>query len=152
MASFMGKRGFTLNIKDGAALTFTTTDVGDFKWDGLMGEGHEITPVYERDAYAGAVAGQDAQISGSFSLNLRVETFTHASNNRILDVIHKTGAWASATTTDTMTEEWLVTLEYGDGTEALIFAKCRLTGGFDESSPPSKVSVSFVCYGGVTKS
>lgn len=152
--AFDHKGRWTVAIKDGAVtpLSSTITDAGDFKFDGIEAGGRSLVAVYERHNYAGSVPGDEKTYSGSFSVNRRNETLTHASNNRLVDIVHKTGAWASATTVDPSgdADAWMVDIVYSDGTSSITFNTCRLTLSSDESADPVKHTVSFVCHEGVT--
>ena len=154
MAQFDHKGRWTVKVKDGAGTPkeATFTDVGDFKFDGLEAGGRTVTPVYERHNYAGSVASDEKQITGSFSVNRRAETLTHASSDRLADIVNRAGAWNAATTVDPSgdSEVWMVDIVYSDGTSSYTFNTCRLVAASDESSDPVKYTVSFTCYEGVT--
>lgn len=154
MAQFDHKGRWTVKLDDGASLEATVTDAGDFKFDGVEAGNQTLVAVYERHAYAGSVPGDKKTISGSFSVNRRTETLTHASNNRLLDVVNKTGAWAAATTVDPSGDSnvWMVDITYSDGTSSIVFNTCRLVLGHDESGDPTKQTVSWTCHEGITVS
>ena len=113
--------------------------------------------VRDRGAIAGLRKGDDPVISGSFSIHFRKMADT--SDATMLDVINKTNAWASATSTGgTGFEQFLVDLVFtvdstavGDtADDVATFSKCHLSYEFAEGET-DKVTVNFECYGGLTR-
>ena len=150
--AFDHKGNYTVVLQDGTGtpISYTVPDAGDFKFDGIEADNKGIVAIYNRLAYAGAAPTDERTITGSFSINRVKESWTHASNKRIADAVRGTGAWGSGVTVDPAGEVWMMDIVYSDGTNSVTFNTCRLMLGVDESSTPTKETVSFTCYQGVT--
>lgn len=153
------KRHGSITVLDGAGTpkTYTNDDleVGDFTASNLQDSNIGIVPVRARGAFQGAEHGDDQEISGSFSINLKREAVTHASNDRIADIVNKSGGWAAATSVNPGgAEVWLVDLKYqltdGTTTTSITYNTCRLVLDTDESGDVNVARINFTCYEGVT--
>lgn len=153
------KRHGSITILDGAGTpkTYVNDDleVGDFSASNLQDGNFGIVAVKARGAFQGAEHADDQEIGGSFTINLKREAITHASNDRIFDIVNKSGGWASATTVNPGgTEVWMVDIKYqysdGTTTTSLTYNTCRLVADFDESGDVDTFRVNFTCYEGVT--
>lgn len=97
--SIFTKRDGAAIVSDGSGKTFTFTDVGDVQLGPLHEGQAPALPVMERGSIADYVRGDEPEVSGTFTCNLRTATFSDGTTTRPLDVVMKTGAWSSATST-----------------------------------------------------
>lgn len=149
------KQDITITTEDGsAAYTATISGVGDFSIDGIAADNREALPVYERDSFVGLVPGQDKQQAWSCTINLPNSSLTHASAERVLDLVRKTGSYSSATTTDPGGREYavkvIVALSDGSNTGTLTLPNSRVEASIDESGEVLAVSLSGVNYSAPT--
>lgn len=152
------RRDGTISIKDGAGspLTYTVAyENGDFAF-GVDKEGRIV--IRDRGAIVGLRKGDDPVNSLSFSVHFRAMAIT-GTNATLLDVIHRTGAWAAATSTGgTGYEQFLVDVvmtiegtDLGDSADhTATFTKVLLTYDFKEGDP-DVINVKGEVYGTVTR-
>lgn len=148
---FFTKQHASVVFTDGAALTFTFDDVGDWTIDGIQ-EGQKGTAaIMHRGAFKSYVYTDETPVTGSFSFSVKAEDFSNASNARALDVIRKAGTWAAASTTNPGSfGPFVGTLTYtataNGQTGVLTVNYCRLSCSFNESGDADTVSVSFTGF------
>ena len=146
-------RHLTVTFLDGAALTMVAPGgPGDVSIDGLEEGNSEAVAVRERGSFVGMIEGDDIEQSFSVTVNVPAQTLTSGAQNRILDVVNKTGAWAAATTVDPFAAKWAVKvqLDFDDGagnTGQMVLPCARLSASFSESAgEPSTFSISGTNY------
>lgn len=98
---FFTKIVASIVIRDGGSLEETLDDVGDFSADNLQEGTGDAVPVFHRGTFRGYVRGQDVLTSGSFSVGVKKESASDATDFRIIDAVRKTGSWAAAVSTNT---------------------------------------------------
>lgn len=152
------RRDGTITIKDGAGspLTYTVAyENGDFAY--AEDKASRIV-IRDRGTIVGLRKGDDPVQSLSFSVHLRALAIT-ATNATLIDVIQKTGAWASATSTGgTGYEQFLVDVvmtiegtDLGDSADhTATFSKVLLTYDVKEGDPDT-LSVKGEVYGTITR-
>lgn len=151
------RRDGTIKILDGAANSYIVSfQTGDFSFAEPKAD---RVVIRDRGAIVGLRKGDDAVITGSFSVHLRSLTDTTADN--LLDNIYNRGFHTSAPLTTTGTdgfEQYLSNIEFTADTSAIAgktykatFSKCLLEmGSMSESADGDSIEISFECYGGVT--
>lgn len=153
------KRHQRVTAKDrtGTPITCVLVDqeVGDFKASNLQEGDVEVTAVLARGRFQGLEQIDDAVISGSITYNVKRESFTHATESRILDLVNKTGKFAAGVTANPGDSAvWCVDLLYevvnGETVVAsMLYECCRLVASYDTSDTVT-LAITFSCYDGVT--
>jgi hypothetical protein len=152
--SFFTKQHATVTFSDGATPTpasITFDDVGDFSIDGLQEAGKSTATIIHRGAFKSYVYGDEAPVTGSFSLTVKAEDFSNAGSSRPLDFIMKLGSVASGTTTNPGGfGPWCGTMVYSvtanGQTGSIQVTECRLSASITESGDALVASVSFTGY------
>lgn len=147
------KRHGTVALLDSGGTTIQTfTDVGDFTLDGIEEGNRASVPIFNRDAYAGDVEGQDTPHTGSFSYRIARESLTEAAADRPLDAIIDDGNHDPISTDNPIaTGPTLVQVKYtlSDGTNSasVTVPQCRVKLSIDESGETLMGRVEFVGHG-----
>lgn len=148
---FFTKQHGSAVFTDGASLTFTFDDVGDWTIDGIEEGQKGATTIMHRGAFKSYVYGDERPVTGSFSFSVKAEDFSNASTARALDTIRKAGTWAAASTTNpggfgpfVGTLTYTATANGQTGTIAVNY--CRLSVSINESGDATTASVSFTGF------
>lgn len=152
------KRHGTITFIDGGGTNLyalTAIDIGTFSATGHEEGQRAGVPILNRGSFAGYVEGDDTPLSISLSCRAARATFTKADEDRLLDIIYKTGNQSSATTDNPIaTGPWALRMkiEYTDGTAtaSLTYKKLRLTADVDESGDTVVINISGTAYGAPT--
>ena len=141
------KRHGSVTYADGAALSFTFADVGDFQVGALNPQQRALVEVLNRGTFGAWVEGDDIQVSVSFSYHLKGESITSASVARALDAIRFSGTWSAATSTNpggfgakVGTLTWSATVNGVTNTIPVLYAALEATA--NESGNAVVISVS----------
>lgn len=150
MARFTSKNT-TVTLKDGGALSMLMgPGDGDVSIDSIEEDNSEATPVMDRGVFDGFVEGPDLQQGFSISLKMRNESLTDGAQDRILDVVRKTGLWAAGTTKDPSGTKWALQVEVdmndGSNTGKITLPCCRLTASISEGADGHTISISGTNY------
>lgn len=152
MARFTSKQTSVV-LGDSANTTYSMTvgpGPGDLTIDPFEEDNAEATPTINRGVFDGFVEGPDLQQSFSITVELPAQVLTHASQDRILDAVRKTGLWASATTKDPAGTMWafqlIVTMTKGGTSTTITLPCCRGRVAFAEDAAGHKVTISGTNY------
>jgi len=149
-------RDGVITILDGAASPASYTvsyEDGDFSF-GKDKDARIV--VRDRGNIVGVRKGDSPVISGSFTVHQR--DFTDGTSLTLVDMLDKTGAASSHTSTgsgafENFMVDFKLTIEgddHGDSADGTAtFSKCVASWSFTEGQP-NKISVSFECFGGIT--
>lgn len=143
-----------LLVEDAGTFSYTFEDVGDFKFDNLQEGNADAVPVYERGVFVGYVFGPEKPATGSFTCNVPRSAFTDPSNASLFDVLTRSGAAGSTTTTNPggwgpMTYTGKYTVNAGGVGGRVQLNNFRISGSYDESGDVVKVAINFQAHGRV---
>lgn len=124
---------------------------GNATISGLMEDNSEAVQTMDRGVHDGLIEGNDVTQEFSITLILREAALTNAGGQTaILDMVRKTGGWASAATCDPAGVVWCpkLTLSFSRGgtTASIVLPSVRLTAEFAESAEGSTLTLSGTNY------
>lgn len=152
-------RDGTITLKDG---TGTPLDVivqfedGDFNIAGLNQGNYEVTPYLDRGEFSSL--RKTNRKFPAFSFTAKMTELSDATNENLLDMVMKSGAFAAAVSTlgasaDVFTLDVVLAVEgsnYGDASDhTLTMEDCHLSIDFSEGDP-NKFTVNGTVYGTIT--
>lgn len=120
-------RDGTIVVKDGASLTATATCDGEMSWK----ESHPVIEITDRGLVDHLRPGTETGMDISF--NLKVQDIYDATSATVYNILTKTGAASSATSTNDASDVYTVDIELtladpaGGSAEILTFEDCAIT-------------------------
>lgn len=153
------KRHGTITIQDGggtALYALTAVDIGTFSATGMEEGQRAAVPILNRSQFAGYVEGDDTPVNIGFSCRAPRATFTKSDEDRLLDIVYKTGVQSSATNDNPIATgpmSYRLKIEYTDGvaTASITFGDVRLVADIDESGETVVINFSGTGYGVPTR-
>lgn len=141
----------TVVIQDGGSLDVTVgPGEGNLTIDNITNDNSEKLAAMNRGVFDGLFEGADLTQSFSITIQVKNEALTHGTNDRVLDAIRKTGAWAAGTTTNPNGSVWafklVVTMNDGVTTSTITLPCCVATANFSESMDGHTLNISGTNY------
>lgn len=128
---------------------------GNFTISGIEEDGWNAESVKDRGAHYEWVYTQEAEVSGSIAI-MHDGDLTDATTERVLDLVAKTGAFASGTGYESDGEVWTcratATWTAHGVVHTLQIANCRVTADYAEGETGNTITINFRGFGSVTKS
>ena len=159
MSSVSSKIYGEVTLEAGAVSWSLDVDLGDFKADGIHENNQDVVGVMRRGVFFDVAYTQEVEQALSFTVHVKNESLTHATAERILDYIRKTGSASAATSQAFFGASapgpmlWKVIYRIKDGATVLAsatFPRVRLSGSLDESGETTSLAVSGRCFGAPT--
>jgi hypothetical protein len=150
MARWTNKKA-TVTFLDNVGTSLTVgPGEGDLSLDNLMFGNFEMIEARNRGVHDGLVEGPDAVQSFSLTIQLRRETFTHASQSRLTDWLLRANSYSALQSVDSNNDLWAYKLQYsladGATTGSILLPKITSVFSFAESAENCTFSISGTSY------
>ena len=147
MARYTTRHG-TVTFKDSAGVFSMTVGPGpaNLQMDNIEEGNKGVIRKVNRGVHDGYVYDDDLQQKCSIEVELPNAAMTHASLNRIQDVIRKTNYWSTATSVDSTVWAFQCVYTSNDGTttSTITLGNCRASAAFAEAKEGNKITIDFI--------